>query len=46
MEKEKVCCEMKAVETAEGFRVEVKGKDAKKILNAWKSGKCCGFAGP
>lgn len=26
MEKEKVCCEMKAVETADGFRVEVKGK--------------------
>ncbi len=32
---EKTCCEMKCTETEDGFRIEVKGKDAKK----WFS--CC-----
>lgn len=44
MEKEKMCCEMKAFETEDGFRVEVKGEGAKEMLKAWKSGKCCGLA--
>jgi len=39
---EKVCCEMKAIETEGGFRIEVKGAGAKEMLKAWRRGTCCG----
>lgn len=41
---EKTCCEIKCVETEDGFKIEVKGEDAKELFEACKKGNfnCCG----
>ncbi|MBI5253440.1 MAG: hypothetical protein HY930_03470 [Euryarchaeota archaeon] len=42
---EKICCDVKVVETDEGVRIEAKGEGIKKCFEAWKKGElsCCGF---
>ncbi|MFQ6135921.1 MAG: hypothetical protein ACE5PM_01925 [Candidatus Hydrothermarchaeales archaeon] len=44
---EKVVCEVRCIETDEGFKIEAKGEGVRECLEAWKRGEisCCGFTG-